>query len=73
MREIDVHKSILKALEKMSLSQQRKLLDVIRSMLLSSRSEKHGIMQFMGVFDQEDSEEFTIALKDCDKIDQNDW
>lgn len=74
MGEIEIQQSIIKALSKMSLAQQYKLLEFINSMLTAQRLERSkGILQFAGVFDASDTREFEASLKDCEQIDKDAW
>lgn len=74
MGELEIQQSIIKALSRMSLVQQYKLLEFIDSMLAVPRVERpKGILQFAGVFDSSDTQEFEAALKDCEQIDKDEW
>ena len=58
----------------MSLAQQYKLLEFINAMLVAQRAEKpKGILQFAGIFDASDTQEFAASLKDCEQIDEDEW
>ena len=74
MSELEIQQSILRALSRMSLAQQYKLLEFINSMIAAQRVEKpRGILRFAGVFDAADAQEFKASLKDCEQIDKDEW
>lgn len=74
MSESDIKQNILLALEQMSLFQKLHLLKLIHAMLpTSSLKESHGILQFAGIFDNQDSRDFYTSLDDCEKIDEDEW
>lgn len=58
----------------MSLNQQIRLLEFVNSMLVTPISGKSkGILKFSGVFDNDTAREFEASLKDCEKIDHDEW
>ncbi len=74
MGELEIQRSIVKALDKMSRVQQLKLLEFIQSMLAVSQGKKPtGLLQFAGIFDARDTQDFEYALKDCAQIDRDEW
>jgi hypothetical protein len=74
MTELDIQQSIIKALSRMSLVQQLKLLEFINSMQTASTVRKpKGILKFAGTFDATDAREFEASLKDCEQIDKDGW
>ena len=73
MSELEIQQSILRALSRMSLAQQYKLLEFINSMIAVQRVEPKGILRFAGVFDASDAQEFKASLKDCEQIDKDEW
>ncbi|TAE61990.1 MAG: hypothetical protein EAZ89_00185 [Bacteroidetes bacterium] len=67
MSELDIQHFILRALSKMSLTQQYRLLAFINSIVAVPDSEKpKGILRFAGVFDATDAQEFKASLRDCE-------
>lgn len=74
MSELEIQQSIIKALSRMSLVQQLKLLEFINSMqITSTTNEPKGVLKFAGAFDATDAKEFESSLKDCEQIDQDGW
>jgi hypothetical protein len=74
MSELEVKQSIIKAINRMSLIQQIRLLEFVNVMLDTPVSEKSkGILKFSGVLDNATAREFEAALKDCEKIDHDEW
>lgn len=74
MSEFEIQQSIIKALKRMSLVQQIKLLEFVNSMLSASVTKKpKGILNFSGIFDDTTAQEFEASLKDCEQIDQDEW
>ncbi|NUQ24852.1 MAG: hypothetical protein HUU34_12945 [Saprospiraceae bacterium] len=74
MSELEIQQSIIKAMNRMSLVQQIKLLEFVNSMLAAPVSKKpKGILKFSGVFDDTTAREFADSLKDCEQIDENEW
>ena len=74
MSELEIQQSILKALSKMSVVQQQKLLEFINSMMgLKKNEPQKRILKFAGIFDPNDTKEFESAIKDCERIDENEW
>ena len=74
MSELEIQQSIIKALGRMSLVQQLKLLEFINSMQTASIGKKpKGILKFAGTFDATDAKEFESSLKDCGQIDKDGW
>ena len=74
MSELEIQQSIIKAMSRMSLVQQIKLLEFVNSMLSASVVKKSGgILKYSGVFDDATVLEFEAAMKDCEQIDENEW
>lgn len=74
MSSLEVRQDILKALDRMPLIQQIKLLEFINSMLaFQEKREPKAILKFAGIFDKQDVEDFQNALKDCEQIDEDEW
>ena len=66
MSELEVRQHIIQALDKMPPIQQVKLLEFIKSMLsFQKKAEPKAILQFAGIFDEQDAKDFENALKDC--------
>lgn len=74
MSELEIQQSIIKALSRMSLVQQLKLLEFINAMQTASVTKKpKGILTFAGTFDATDAKEFESSLRDCEQIDKDGW
>jgi len=74
MSEIEIQQSIIKALSRLSLVQQRKLLKFVNALLAVDKVNKpNGILQFAAIFDYVDSQEFESSLKDSEQIDRDEW
>lgn len=74
MTHIEITKSITRSIGRLSLPQQLKLLDFIKS-LISRESEPKiaGILQFAGAFEKRDLSEMESAIEDCSKTDLHEW
>ena len=74
-KELNIQNHIIKAIQQLSVVQQRKLLDFINAMLgnVSKPSNKEVIIQFAGSFDKQSIHEMNEALEDCEQIDENEW
>jgi hypothetical protein len=74
MHELEIQQSIIKAVNRMSLVQQIRLLEFVNSMLLKPAPEKSkNILKFSGIFDDATAREFELSMKDCQKIDHDEW
>ncbi len=74
-KELEIKNRIADALQKLSLVQQVKLLDFINAMVgtMPEASDKNKLLKFAGVFDEKDIVEMKSAIKDCEKIDKDEW
>ncbi len=71
MSEAEIQQSMIKAISRMSLVQQVKLLEFVNSMLSKpAAEEKKGILSYSGVLDDKAVREFEASLKDCQQIEQ---
>ena len=74
MGEFELQQYILQAINRMSLSQQFKLLAFVNAMVAIKPLEKpSGILQFAGIFDASDRQPFEASIKDCEQIDSDGW
>ena len=74
MTNIEIQDSIVRSISQLSLPQQLKLLDFIKSLLVKKQVGKpEGLLQFAGAFRKEDLEEMQKALEDCEQIDEDEW
>ena len=74
MSSLEIKQHILEAFDQMPLVQQLKLLEIVKSMLAGQeKREPKSILKFAGIFDEQDSKDFELALKDFDQIDEDDW
>lgn len=70
MTQLDIRQHVIQALEKLPMIQQLKLLEFINSMLaFQQTAHPKAILQFAGIFDEQDSTDFLSALEDCEQID----
>jgi flagellar biosynthesis/type III secretory pathway ATPase len=74
MTNIEIQNSIIRSISQLSLPQQLKLLDFIKSLLVKKQDGKpEGLLKFAGAFSKEDLEEMEKALEDCEQIDEDEW
>jgi len=74
MSNIEIQDSIVRSIAQLSLPQQVKLLDFIKSMLVIRQEGKtEGLLRFAGAFDKEALKEMEKALEDCEQIDEDGW
>ncbi len=74
MSELEIQQSIIKALSRLSLVQQQKLLKFVDALLSADKINKpNSILQFASIFDYLDSQEFESSLKDSEQIDRDEW
>ncbi len=74
MTKIEIQDSIARSVSQLSLPQQLRLLDFIKSLLVKKEegSDK-GLLRFAGAFTKDDLEEMEKALEDCEQIDEDEW
>lgn len=74
MTHIEITKSITRSIGRLSLPQQLKLLDFIKS-LIGKKNEPQiaGILQFAGAFESQDLSEMESGIEDCSQTDLNEW
>lgn len=74
MSNTDLQASIIRLVPQLTTTQQLKLLEVIHNMLGSEeKGSPKGLLKFVGVFEKEDIDEMELALKDCERIDEEGW
>jgi len=74
MTNIEIQNSIVQSISQLSLPQQLKLLEFIKSMLVKNQVAKpEGLLKFVGAFEKEDLEQMEKALEDCEQIDEDEW
>lgn len=74
MSNIEIQDSIVRSIGQLSLPQQVKLLDFIKSLLVIKQEGKpEGLLRFAGAFEKEDLKEMEEALEDCEQIDEDGW
>lgn len=74
MSNIEIQDSIVQSIGQLSLPQQVKLLDFIKSLLVIKQEGKpEGLLRFAGAFSKEDLKEMEKALEDCEQIDEDGW
>lgn len=74
MSSTDLQASIIRLVPQLTTTQQLRLLEVIHTMLGSEKEgSPKGLLKFVGVFEKEDLDEMELALKDCERIDEDGW
>jgi len=73
MNGIGIQNKIIAAVQELNELQQMKLLEFIEVMKFKRKKTTSPIMDFVGLFPQEDIEEIGNAIKDCEKIDIDEW
>ena len=74
MNKIEIQSAILRAVQRLNEVQQLKLLDFINAMIGSKKKEPvNSLVQFAGYFDPEDLRQMQSAIKDCEKVDADEW
>lgn len=74
MTNIEIQESINRSISQLSLPQQLKLLDFIKSLIVKKQDGKpEGLLKFAGIFAKEDLKEIEKALVDCEQIDEDEW
>jgi len=72
MTNIEIQDSIIRSISQLSLPQQMKLLDFIKSLIVKKQEGRpEGLLKFAGAFAKEDLKEMENALEDCEKIDED--
>ncbi len=74
MTNFEIQESLAQSISQLTLSQQLKLLDFIKSIQIKKQKKKpDDLLKFAGAFDQEALKEMKNAIKDCEQIDDNEW
>lgn len=74
MTNAEVQNSIIRSINQLSLAQQLRLLDFIKSLIVKKQEVRpEGVLKFAGAFEKEDLQEIEKALEDCGQIDENEW
>lgn len=74
MTNIEIQESITRSVGRLSLPQQLKLLDFIKSLIGRNNGPKaSGLLKFAGTFGSQDLKEMESAIEDCSQIDENEW
>lgn len=74
MTRTEIQNSIILAIHQMSEVQQLKLLEFIQSIITKPQPEPtNPFLQFAGYFPSETLNKMSLAIKDCEKIDQDEW
>jgi hypothetical protein len=73
MNEIGIQHKIIAAIQELNELQQLKLLEFIEVMNFKKKKARSPILEFAGMFSNEDAEEMEKAILDCEKIDEDEW
>ncbi len=74
MTRFEIQHTIIQAIQQLTETQQENLLEYINSMLMRKKPQpKNALVQFAGYFSKEDLSQMTLAIKECEKIDTDEW
>lgn len=74
MNKIEIQSAIIRAVQRLNEVQQIKLLDFINAMTGIKKSQPvNPLLRFAGYFTPEDLTQMQAAIKDCEKIDGDEW
>ncbi len=74
MEKIEIRSQILDTLNDMTLHQQERLLEFIRSFVKTKRKAKPNILKLIGTISKEDLKKMEKSIEDdCEKINSDDW
>lgn len=70
-----IKKILFEDVKRLSFSQQKKLHDYARTMIISRPAESRGsdLLRFSGVFDKKSVKEMREAILDCERVDNGEW
>lgn len=72
MSSTEIRQHILEALDQMPLILQVKLLEYVKSIFPKPQNrEPKSILKFAGIFNEQDSKDFELVLKDFEQIDED--
>lgn len=68
-------KILIEDVQRLTFSQQKKLHEYARAMMVSRPSGSKGseLLRFSGFFDKKSVREMMIAIRDCEKVDNGEW
>jgi hypothetical protein len=69
----DLQFQIWNSVNELNYNQQLKLLDFINSLFLKTEHKNNDIIKFAGIIEKDELETMKISIKDCEKIDLNEW
>ncbi len=71
----DLQQEIMSELSKLDLESQKQVMDLIKTLSPSKPKGVHGekLLSFAGVIPAEDLNEMAQAIKECDRVDLNEW
>lgn len=69
----DLQFQIWNSVNELNYNQQLKLLDFINSLFLKAEHKNNDIIKYAGIIDKDDLVTMTNSIKDCEKIDLNEW
>ncbi len=68
-------KILIEDVQRLSFSQQKKLHEYARAMMVSRPTGSRGseLLRFSGFFDKKSVREMAQAIRDCEKVDNGEW
>lgn len=74
MSKIEIQSAVIRAIQRLNEVQQLKLLDFIYAMTGTKKNQAtNNLVSFAGYFTPEDLRQMQLAIKDCEKIDADEW
>ncbi len=71
----DLQQEIMSELSKLDHESQKQVIDLIRTLAPSKPKGVHGenLLSFAGIIPADDLNEMAQAIKECDRVDLNEW
>jgi len=69
----DIQMQIWNSLSKLEYDQQLKLLDLINTLFLNVEDKHNNLLKYSGYIEKDELDLFKASIKDCEKIDYNEW
>jgi len=69
----DLQFQIWNSVNELNYNQQLKLLDFINSLFLKPENKNSHLLKYAGIIDKDELETMKISIKDCEKVDLNEW
>ncbi len=64
---------ILNSVNALDYNQQLKLLDFINSLFVKVEHKNNELLKYAGIIDKGDLDTMKNSIKDCEKVDLNEW